>query len=331
MSDLPRGTVTFLMTDVEGSTNLWHQFGPAMDRELSRLDDDVHRLVAHHEGVVIKSRGEGDSHFAVFDRASPAIYAAVELQRARADLSWPRVRAALHTGEAEPCGGDYRGALVNRTARLRSAAHGGQIVCSRLVADLAEGIESVELRSLGTHRIRDVVAPTELFQVCAAGIPADFPPLATVDATASTVMTVVIADRVGSSRDAQLEGRPPADWQGPLFRALRSAANERDGRFLKLLGDGCLVAFEDPRAALSFAKAVCEEQTLGVRAAVAAGVVEVLEGELTGPPVWEAAQRVKLVESGTVWVAPVVHALTGRATRVPAEYPPSDLNREPAD
>jgi class 3 adenylate cyclase len=77
MTDLPRGTVTFLMTDVEGSTDLWQRYGAAMDRALIRLDADIHRVVRRHDGAVIKSRGEGDSHFAVFDRASSAICAAV--------------------------------------------------------------------------------------------------------------------------------------------------------------------------------------------------------------------------------------------------------------
>lgn len=308
MTELPRGTVTFLMTDIEGSTDLWQRFGAAMDRELACLDRDMHRLVGDHGGGVIKSRGEGDSHFAVFDRASSAIYAAVALQRERADMPWPRIRAAIHTGEAEPRDGDYCGPMVNRTARVRSAAHGGQIICSRVAAELAEAATGVELRSLGIHRLRDVPLATELFQVLAPGIPSEFPPLVTADSTASVVMTVVVADRVGSSRDGLVSGRPPA-WQGPLLRAMRSAATACDGRFLKLLGDGCLVAFEDPRAALSFASAVCEEQQLDVRAAVAVGVVEVVEGELTGLAVWEAASKVRTVDAGTVWVSPVVHAL----------------------
>ena len=232
----------------------------------------------------------------------------------RAETAWPRVRAALHAGEADPHDGDYRGPMVNRTARLRSAAHGGQVVCSRAVADLAEGLADVDFRSLGTHRIRDVVAPMELFQVCSPGMPLEFPPPATIDATVSTVMTVVMVDRVGSTRDIRSSNGALAAWQGPLLRALRNEAYAHNGRFLKLLGDGCLVAFEDPRAALSFAEVLCGDERLRVRAAVAAGVVEVIEGELSGPPVWDAAAGVKGGGPGHISVAPVVHALIGAAS-----------------
>ncbi|HUR78928.1 MAG TPA: adenylate/guanylate cyclase domain-containing protein [Acidimicrobiales bacterium] len=313
MSALPTGTVTFLMSDVEGSTDLWQRFGSTMDHALARLDEDVHRAVADAGGAVIKSRGEGDSHFAVFDRASSGVRAAVELQRMRMSVPWPVVRIAIHAGEAEAGDGDYVGAMVNRTARLRSAAHGGQILCSRVIADLAEGLAPIVLKSLGTHRIRDTVAPMELFQVCAPGIGDAFPPPLTLEFEASVVMTVVIVDRVHSTRSVRLNGGTP-DWQAPLLRTLRCAAQSRDGRFLKLLGDGCMVAFEDPRVALEFARSVCEQPALALRAAVTAGVVDVVEGELSGIPVFEAGQSVRDASVGEIRIAPVVHALMGAET-----------------
>ena len=309
MSELPSGTVTFLMTDVEGSTAGWQDRGTDMAGALDDLDAAMHAAVERHGGAVVKARGEGDSHFAVFARASSGVLAAVELQRTCQASDRLQVRAALNVGEAEPHDGDYRAEVVNRTARLRSAAHGGQIVCTRPVADLVEGLEDVSARPLGLHRLRDHAGPVELFQVCAPGLAVDFPPLATLDRTATSVMTVVAVDHVGThARFAQdLDGL--AEFQAPLFRAFREAANAHDGRFLKLVGDGCLAAFDGPHAALAFAQCLADNPDLGVRASVAAGVVEIVEGELTGAAVFHAWTGVKQVGVGQVWVAPVVESL----------------------
>jgi class 3 adenylate cyclase len=309
MSELPSGTVTFLLTDVEGSTAAWQAPGSDMAGALDDLDAAVHAAVQRHEGTVVKARGEGDSHFAAFSRASSAVLAAVELQRARGASLGLAVRAALNVGEVEPHGGDYRAEVVNRTARLRSAAHGGQIVCTRPVGDLVAGLDHVSVRPLGLHRLRDHVEPVELYQVCAPGLAVDFPPLATLDMTATSVMTVVAVDHVGTQlRFGQnLDGL--ADWQRPLFRAFRDAANAYDGRYLKLVGDGCLAAFDAPHAALAFAQSLTDNGELGVRASVAAGVVEIVEGELTGAAVFHAYTGVKHVGVGCVWVAPVVESL----------------------
>src|SRR5919202_1119477 len=131
MADLPTGTVTFLFTDIEGSTALWEQHPTAMRHALVRHDVLVEQLVAAHQGQVVRPRGEGDSRFAVFARATDAVAAAAALQQAFYAEPWPtstplRVRMALHTGEADLRQGDYYGPAVNRWARLRAAAHGGQ-------------------------------------------------------------------------------------------------------------------------------------------------------------------------------------------------------------
>ena len=135
MPDLPSGTVTILFTDVEGSTRLWEQSPAAMGEALARHDALIEGIVEHHGGALVRPRGEGDSRFAVFARASDAVAAAAEVQRALHAEPWPtptplRVRAALHTGDAELRQGDYYGTAVNRCARLRAAAHGGQALLS---------------------------------------------------------------------------------------------------------------------------------------------------------------------------------------------------------
>ncbi len=111
MADLPTGTVTFLLTDIEGSTALWEQHRDAMRQALVRHDALVERIVAAHQGHIVRPRGEGDSRFAVFARAADAV-AAAALQQALYAEMWPtptplRVRMALHTGEADVRDGDY--------------------------------------------------------------------------------------------------------------------------------------------------------------------------------------------------------------------------------
>lgn len=309
MSRLPSGTVTVLMTDVEGSTAGWQDRTTDMAGALDELDAAVHAAVEGHGGAVVKARGEGDSHFAVFDRASSGVRAAVALQRTCQATGRLRVRVALNVGEAEPHDGDYRAEVVNRTARLRSAVHGGQVVCTRPVADLVAGLDDVDVRSLGQHRLRDHAEPVELFQVGAPGLAVVFPPLATLDKAATSVMTVVAVDQVGTHVRVSEDPSGLADWQGPLFRAFRAAAHAHDGRFLKLVGDGCLAAFDRPHAALAFAQCLADDRELRVRASVAAGVVEVVEGELTGAAVFHAWTGLKQVGVGSVCVAPVVESL----------------------
>ena len=130
MAELPRGTVTFLLTDIEGSTALWERQPEAMSLAVARHGQLLTEQIERHEGVVIRSQGEGDSFFAVFSRAIDAVRAAREIQHALRAEPWPtgtplRVRIALHTGEAEQRDGDYYGAAVNRCGRMRAIAYGG--------------------------------------------------------------------------------------------------------------------------------------------------------------------------------------------------------------
>src|SRR5437588_5057492 len=128
MTERPAGTVTFLFTDMEGSTRAWEAHPAQMQAALRRHDEIVAKSVEAHGGAIILERGEGDSIFAVFARASEAVAAACEMQRALRQEMWPanvamRVRMAIHTGETGP---DYRGPHINRTARIRAIAHGEQ-------------------------------------------------------------------------------------------------------------------------------------------------------------------------------------------------------------
>src|ERR1700757_2678336 len=140
--DLPSvtRTVTFLLTDIEGSTAAWEADASAMAGALARHDELVEQIVTSRGGRLIKTRGEGDATFSVFERASAAAAAAIELQDAIFHEPWGlqdpmRIRIALHTGEVELRDGDYFGRAVNRAARLRSLAIGGQILCSGAIAE----------------------------------------------------------------------------------------------------------------------------------------------------------------------------------------------------
>jgi predicted ATPase/class 3 adenylate cyclase len=189
MTDLPTGTVTFLFTDIEGSTRLWEQHPDAMRLALARHHAVITSTIERRGGSVIKRQGEGDSLFAVFPRATDAVAAACSLQRALVTEPWPaetrlHVRVALHTGEAELRDGDYFGPAVNRCARLRAAAHGGQVLLSLATQQVVQDALPLgaSLRDLGSHRLRDLHRPEQVFQLLHAELPADFPSLRSLDA-----------------------------------------------------------------------------------------------------------------------------------------------------
>jgi predicted ATPase/class 3 adenylate cyclase/DNA-binding CsgD family transcriptional regulator len=183
MANLPAGIVTFLLTDVEGSGVLWERQPEAMRLALTRHDRLVSAAIEQHGGQIVKSRDESDRVFAVFDRARDAVAAAYQLQSALHAEPWPttaplQVRIALHTGEATPREGAYDGTVVNRCARLRAAAHGGQILMSRATHDLLGDAlpANVQLLDLGEHRLHDVTQPERIFQVASLSLPSEFPP-----------------------------------------------------------------------------------------------------------------------------------------------------------
>lgn len=164
--------VTFLLTDIEGSTAAWEADAGAMAVALARHDELVEQVVTSRGGRLIKTRGEGDATFSVFERPSAAAAAAIELQEAIVREPWAlrdpmRVRVALHTGEAELRDGDYFGRAVNRAARLRSLAAGGQILCSGATAELVIDslADDVVLADLGMRELRNLARPEHVFEL----------------------------------------------------------------------------------------------------------------------------------------------------------------------
>src|SRR6516225_390077 len=187
-ADLPAGTVTFLLTDIEGSTRLWESVPKAMEVALERHDRLVTEVIEGHGGVVVTSRGEGDSFFAVFASAVAAVEAAGDCQLRLNAEAWPagaalQVRMGLHTGEARVLGGDYVDhAPINRCARLKAAAHGGQVLVTKTTRNLVEGRlgGGFGLKRLGEFRLRDLAEPELIYQLTHADLPADFPPIRTL-------------------------------------------------------------------------------------------------------------------------------------------------------
>jgi len=187
LSDLPAGTVTFVFTDIEGSSALWERSPTAMQQAVADHDATITSAIVEHGGIVFKALGDGFG--CAFQDPADALTAVVAAQRALQEKRWPsevgalRVRMAIHTGRASLRDGDYFGPTLNRTARLMSLATGEQVLVSSASAALlldALGNE-IALRELGSYRLKDLALPEITFQVIAPGLRSDFPPIADVD------------------------------------------------------------------------------------------------------------------------------------------------------
>src|SRR5918911_2083160 len=186
MTGLPAGTITFLFTDVEGSTKLWERNPGAMSKALAHHDELLREGVEARGGFVFKT--VGDAFYATFSTAAEAVEAALDAQKSLLSEEWEetgplRVRMALHTGTAEERDGDYFGPTVNRVARILSAGHGGQILLSLSTQELVRDQlpSGIRLRDLGLRHLKDLFGPEHVFQLTAPDLPATFPPLKTLD------------------------------------------------------------------------------------------------------------------------------------------------------
>jgi len=182
----PSGTVTFLFADIEGSTRLWEQYPDGMPAALTQHDELVRAAVESCGGHVVKTTGDG--LFAVFSRADSAVAAGLTAQRSLTAATWGvpgrlRARMGVHTGYSEFLGDDYHGPAVNRAARLCAAGHGDQVLVSGATQALVgEGLpEGAELVDLGEHQLRDVARPMHVFQLVHPTLPAEFPPIRSLD------------------------------------------------------------------------------------------------------------------------------------------------------
>jgi predicted ATPase/class 3 adenylate cyclase len=185
VTELPSGTLTFLFTDLEGSTALWEAHPEVMAEAVTRHEELLSGSVVAHGGHVVKTTGDG--LVAVFDHATEAVAAAMAGQRALMSAEWDvpiRARMGLATGEAEPMGADYHAPVLNRAARVMDAGHGGQVLVGSGTANLVRGVlaDGAGLEDLGEYRLRDLASPEHLFQLVHADLAPTFPALRTLDA-----------------------------------------------------------------------------------------------------------------------------------------------------
>jgi predicted ATPase/class 3 adenylate cyclase len=214
MSELPTGAVTFLFSDMEGSTRLLERLGDRFRAVKERHDAIVRAAIAEGGGHEIGT--EGDSFFAAFASPAGAVSAAVRAQRELAAATWPddavvRVRMGLHTGEARVVGDDSEGLAVNRAARIAASGHGGQVLVSDATRCLVEHAPpaGTSVRDLGTHRLRDLTHPERLHQLVIAGLEQDFPPPRTLNARPNNLpaqLTRLVGRREETAQIRELVG-----------------------------------------------------------------------------------------------------------------------------
>jgi predicted ATPase/class 3 adenylate cyclase len=207
MPDLPNGALTFLFTDVEGSTRLWEKEPAAMSTALARHDTLVRDAIERHNGYVFMTAG--DAFCAAFRNAERALAAACDAQRSLTTETWTgpvqiKARMALHTGAVEIRDNGYFGPPLNRVARLLAAGHGGQILLSAAAEQLLRGAlpAGATLRDMGERRLKDLIRAERVYQLVASGLPADFPPLKTLDGRAQN-LPIQATSFVGREREME--------------------------------------------------------------------------------------------------------------------------------
>lgn len=322
---LPRGTVTFLFTDIEGSTDLVRALGDGygdVRAEHGRLIEDA---CAARGGQIIDT--QGDAYFAAFDRAADAVAAAIEVQRSLSTAEWPegtqlRVRIGLHTAEPSLHSSGYVGIGVHRAARICAAAHGGQILLSNATAGIIEDLEPAEfdLQELGEYRLKDIARPQRLFQLVVLGLERQFDPPKTLDAARDPygkVGTLLATDIVQWSGFMHAEGDDAAaEVSAEYRRIVRETVAAHEGITLEAIADSVLAVFDRPRDAVDCALATRQrlrehEWPLGfecpTRFAVHTG--RLVSRDHGGTAVLYVAQLVNEPESGQILLSHSTEAL----------------------
>jgi predicted ATPase/class 3 adenylate cyclase len=278
VTSLPTGTVTFLFTDIQGSTRMLQRLGPSYPELLAEHHRLLREAIESADGIVVGS--EGDSVFAVFASPIAAVTAALAAQGALAEAAWPegaevRVRMGLHTGEGVLGGPNYVGLDVHRAARISSAAHGGQILLSGTTQTLIERTlpEGASLRDLGEHRLKDLDQPEHVFQLARAELQQDFPPVRSLDSR-PTNLPRQLTSFVGRVREVARVKELLANTRlltltGPGGTGKTRLAIQTAAALLDEFADGCffvpLSPISDPSLLLSTIAQVLGVQEAGDR------------------------------------------------------------------
>jgi class 3 adenylate cyclase len=325
-SSLPTGTVTFLFTDIEGSTDLARRLGERFGAARSEHRRLLRQAFERHGGHEIDTAGDG--FFVVFQRAGDAVAAAAAAQLALD--AWAseaearvRVRMGLHTAEPFLDGEGYVGVGVHRASRICAVGHGGQILLSNATAGVVEDLdlEGVELQDLGEHRLKDLDRPQRLFQLNVVGLTAEFPPPTSLDSgRGSAIMTLLVCDLSGWGRFMQVVGDDEAVAAAKRYHAIvGKAAAAHEGRVVEAIADNAVALFERPRDAILTAIAVREalriepwiadEHRCSVASAVHSGRVVGSDGGLLGSAAIRAFELCELANADQILISYSTEAL----------------------
>jgi class 3 adenylate cyclase len=257
MPELPLGTVTFLFTDIESSTDLVRRLGTSYPDLLANHRRLLRQVFARHEGREIDT--QGDAFFVAFERARDAVLAGASAQRAIEQHKWaaaaPRIRVGLHTTEPIPWEEGYVGVGVHRANRICAAGHGGQVLLSRSTAGLVadEELEGLGLLDLGQHRLKGLDDPERIFQLAIEGLQNDFPPLNTIEGAGpgTETLTVLMTDLEGLTR--RLHELAPEQFRrliSDYHRTLHRVLAESGGAAISSFGDSAIAVFRSARRAV---------------------------------------------------------------------------------
>ena len=320
MSELPGGTLTVLHTEIEGSTLLTVHLGDRYPEVLATHCTLLRSAFAAHEGHEVDT--QGDSFFMVFARATQAVAAAVAMQRALATAAWPeggavRVRIGLHTGEPIRTAAGYTGLDVIRGARIRDAGHGGQVLLSKSTAALVEDalLDGLSLRDLGAYRLKNLPRPERIFQLIIPDLPADFPPLRSLDtrerAPGRVLTTVLFIDMADSSAlIVALGDRRWLELRAQYSALVRQELARHGGEEMEMVGDETLAVFDSAAAAIRCGCAIRDAvQGLGIALRVGIHAGEVEYDNLSGITVLAGARITAIAQPGEVLVSNTVKEL----------------------
>jgi class 3 adenylate cyclase len=323
MSELPGGTLTVLHTEIEGSTLLTVHLVDRYPEVLATHCALVRAAFAAHEGHEVDT--QGDSFFAVFPRATQAVAAAVAIQRALAAEAWPesgavRVRIGMHTGEPIRTAAGYTGLDVIRGARIRDTGQGGQVLLSKSTAALVEDalLDGLSLRDLGAYRLKNLPRPERIFQLIIPDLPADFPPLRSLDtrerAPGRVLTTVLYVDVAGSlERLVALGDRRWLEVQAQYTALVRQALARHGGAEINVVGDEKVLAVFDSAAAAIHCGCAIRDAVQGLGMAVQVGIhageVEYDDRPMTGITVVTGVRITRVAQPGEVLVSHTVKDL----------------------
>jgi len=316
MTHLPSGTVTFLFTDIEGSTKLLQQLGDDYAALIADHDRLLREIYERQNGFVVGT--EGDSFFVAFSSGMDALHAVIQVQRALAAHVWPdgvqvRVRMGLHTGKPQISEQGYVGIDVHRAARIAAAAHGGQVVLSQTIRDIIHGQlpADVSLQDLGEHRLKDLRQPKHLYQLVIHGLPTEFPPIKSLDALLNN-LPVQLTSFIGRQKELEelqdlLKNTRLLTLTGPGGSGKTRLALQVAGEMIEHFRNG---VFFVPLATITDAKLVASTiaQPLGIKETAGKSIADSLQEYLRGKSLLLILDNFEQVISGAPLVAQLLAA-----------------------